>query len=115
MQPQYIVRPRAYARLRLLQYAQRRGKISYACRSHGVSRTYYYQWLARSRRLSIQEHALVKRVAQCHPHWGLYRLHFILTTARGFTRSGGGLYKGLKRLGLLRPAPPPQTPQIQAL
>jgi len=126
MQPQYIVRQRAYARIRLLQDAKRLGNISRACRRHGVSRTYYYKWRARydgtleslwdrsrrprghPRQLSAQEHALVKRVAQRHPRWGLYRLHFILRSAHGFTRSIGGLYKALKRLGFYAPARRPR-------
>ena len=35
MRPQYIVRQRAYARLRLLREANRLGNVTRACRRHG--------------------------------------------------------------------------------
>ena len=122
----YTRRQQAYARLRLLKDAQRRGNISEACRRHGVSRKTYYEWKGRydgtieslcnrssrphshPNQLTEAEHALVDRVARaktetdkygrkCTP--GLYRLHWLLRTYHGFTRSVGGLYKALKRLG----------------
>lgn len=119
MQPKYIARTQAHARLRLLKDAQRLGNVSEACRRHGVSRKTYYKWKARydgtieslmdrSRRphshpkqLSQAEHALIDRVARKKKNrrLGLYRLHWLLRTYHGFVRSVGGLYKALKRLG----------------
>ena len=131
MQPQYIARSQAYARRRLLQDAERLGNVSEACRRHRVSRKTYYKWKARydgtieslmddSRRpkrhpnqLSQQEQALIDRVARAKTETdkhgrkrtpGLYRLHWILCTYHDFTRSVGGLYKALKRLGFYAPA-----------
>jgi len=121
MQPHYIARQRAHARLRLLRDAQNMS-VTEACRKHGCSRTCYYKWrnrydgslqslMDRSRRphshprqLSEQEHALIRRVARQHSNYGLYRLHWLLDTHHGFTRSVGALYKALKRMGFYAPA-----------
>lgn len=117
MQPDYRLRQLAHARLRLLKDAERLGNVSEACRRHRVSRKAFYKWqgrydgtidslLDRSRRphshprqLCAKEHALVDRIARKHKRKGLYRLHWTLRTYHGFTRSVGGLYKALKRLG----------------
>ena len=117
MQPNYKLRQVAHARQRLLKDAERLGNVSEACRRHGVSRKTFYKWNARydgtieslmdeSRRprshpqqLTDDEHKLIDRVARKHKRAGLYRLHWILCTYHGFTRSVGGLYKALKRLG----------------
>lgn len=126
MPPDYIRRQQAHARHRLLEDAQRLGNVSEACRRHGVSRKSFYKWKRRydgttdslrdrSRKphshpnqLTQQEHALIARVAraktQTDKHGrkrtpGLYRLHWLLRSYHGFTRSVGGLYKALKRLG----------------
>lgn len=117
MLPDYTRRQQAHARLRLLNDAQALGNVSEACRRHGVSRNTFYTWKARydgtleslmdrSRRphrhpnqLTEDELALVDRVARKHHRAGLYRLHWILRTYHRFTRSVGGLYKALRRLG----------------
>ncbi|MCY3024451.1 MAG: IS481 family transposase [Planctomycetota bacterium] len=117
MQPDYKLRQLAHARLRLLKDAERLGNVSEACRRHGVSRKAFYKWKARydgtieslmdrSRRphshpqqLTHEEHKLIDRVARKHKRKGLYWLHWVLRTYHGFTRSVGGLYKALKRLG----------------
>ena len=130
MQPQYIARQQAHARLRLLKDAQNMS-VSEACRKHGYSRTCYYKWakrydgslqslMDRSRKphshpqqLSAEEHALINRVARAKSYTdkhgrkrtlGLYRLHWLLRVFHGFTRSVHGLYKALKRLGFYGPA-----------
>lgn len=117
MQPNYILRQHAHARLRLLQDAEKLGNVSRACRLYGVSRAYYYKWKARydgtveslmdrprrphshPNQLSSQENALVESVARQHKRWGLHRLYWFLRTYHAFTRSIGALYKALKRLG----------------
>jgi transposase InsO family protein len=93
---------------------------------HQVSRKTYYKWRRRydgtieslidqSRRphshpnqLTAQETALISRVAKQKTYTdkygrkrtpGLYRLHWLLRAYHGFTRSVGGVYKALKRLG----------------
>lgn len=121
MQPQYIARQRAYARLRLIKDAQRIG-VSEACRAHGISRTTYYKWaqrydgsveslIDRSRRphshpnqLTGQERALIRRIAKRHRKYGLHRLYFMLVTEHGLSRSVGAVYKELKRAGFYAPA-----------
>jgi len=131
MQPDYILRQRAYARLRLIKDAGRLGTVSEACRRHQVTRKTYYKWLKRydgtmeslmdrSRRpkshpkkLSEHLHALIKRVyqdkTQTDKHGnrrspGLYRLHWSLRTYHGFKHSVGAVYKALKRMGFYAPA-----------
>lgn len=131
MQPDYIRRRYAYARLRLIEAAQWLGNVSAACRLHRVSRKTYYKWLKRydgtieslmdrSRRprshpkkLSEQLHALIKRVYQDKTKTdkrgdrktpGLYRLHWTLRTYHGFAHSVGAVYKALKRMGFYAPA-----------
>jgi transposase InsO family protein len=117
MQPDYIRRQQAHARLRLLNDAQRLGNVSETCRLHGVSRKTFYKWQARydgtleslmdesrkprshPRQLTDNEHKLIDRVTRKHKRAGLYRLHWLLCTYHRFTRSVGGLYKALKRLG----------------
>ena len=117
MQPDYIRRQQAHARLRLLKDADRLGNVSAACRLHGTSRKSYYKWQGRydgtieslmdqsrrphshPRQLTEKEHKLIKRVARKHKREGLYRLHNLLCTFHRFTRSVGGLYKALKRMG----------------
>jgi transposase InsO family protein len=117
MQPDYIRRQHAHARLRLLKEADDRGNVSEACRLHGVSRKSFYKWRRRydgtieslmdqprkprshPRQLTSKEHALVDRVARKHKREGLYRLHNRLCTHHGFVRSVAGLYNALKRLG----------------
>lgn len=117
MQPNYILRQHAHARLRLLLDAKHLQNVSQACRLHGVSRASFYKWKARydgsveslmdrprrprshPRQLSTQEHALVEGVARKHKRWGLHRLYWFLRTYHAFTRSIGALYKALKRLG----------------
>jgi len=121
MQPKYIARQRAYARLRLIKDARRLG-ITEACSRHGFSRTCYYKWIKRydgsveslmdrSRRphshpnqLTEQERGLIKRIARRHRRYGLHRLYFTLVTEHGFTRSVGAVYKELKRTGFYAPA-----------
>jgi len=130
MQPQYIARQRAHARLRLLKAALTM-TVTEACRRHGVSRTCFYKWrdrydgsieslMDRSRRphshpnqLTESEHALIDRVARAKSYTdkrgrrrtpGLQRLHWLLRTYHGFVRSVHGLYKALKRLGFYAPA-----------
>ena len=126
MRPDYERRQQAHARLRLLQTAQELGNVTAACRLHGLSRCKYYKWKKRydgtleslmdrprtphshPKQLTAEEHALIARVAhqksytdkhgrRCTP--GLHRLHWLLCAYHGFTRSVGGLYKALKRLG----------------
>lgn len=117
MQPDYTRRQQAHARLRLLQDAERLGNVTEACRRHGISRKSYYKWKKRydgtieslvdqsrrpkshPRQLTDKEHKLIDRIARRHRKKGLYRLHWHLRTHHGFTRSVGGLYKALKRLG----------------
>ena len=125
MQPQYIARQHAHARLRLLKDAETM-TVTEACRRHGFSRTCFHKWrkrydgnieslMDRSRRphshpnqLTQDEHELIARVARskcytdkhgrkCIP--GLHYLQWLLSTYHGFVRSVGGLYKALKRLG----------------
>jgi len=121
MQPQYIARQHAYARLRLLQEADQLRNVAQACRRHQVSRQYYYKWKARydgtldslldrsrrphrhPRQLTTAEHDLVLRVARGHKTRGLYHLHYLLVTHHGFTRSVGAVYKALQRLGYYAP------------
>jgi transposase InsO family protein len=106
----------------LLTDAQQLRNVAAACRRHRTSRKTYYKWKQRydgsleslldqprtphshPRQLSAQEHALVARVARKHKTAGLYRLHWLLKTYHDFTRSVGGLYKALKRLGFYGPA-----------
>jgi len=131
MQPDYIRRQQAHARLRLLKDAQRLGNVSECCRLHQVSRKTFYKWRARydgaidslcdrSRRphshpsqLTAQETALISRVAKKKTYTdkhgrkrtpGLYRLHWVLRAYHGFKRSVGGVYKALKRTGFYGPA-----------
>ena len=117
MQPDYKRRQQAHARLRMLKDAKRLGNVSAACRQHRVSRKTFYKWRGRydgtveslmdqsrrphshPRQLTAKEHELVDRVARKHKREGLYRLHNLLCTHHRFTRSVGGLYKALKRLG----------------
>lgn len=133
MRPDYERRAQAHARLRLLKDAARLGNISEACRLHRRSRQCYYKWKNRydgtleslmdrprtpkshPNQLTEQEHELIDRVARGKSytdkhgrrhHPGLYRLHWLLVTYHGFTRSVGGLYKALKRLGYYAPAKP---------
>ncbi len=130
MQPQYIARQRAHARLRLIKDAMTMTVVE-ACRQHGCSRTCFYKWhkrydgsieslMDRSRRphshpnqLTQDEHELINRVARAKSYTdkhgrkrtaGLHRLHCLLRTVHGFVRSVGGLYKALKRLGFYGPA-----------
>jgi transposase InsO family protein len=131
MQLNYKLRQQAHARVRLLKDAERLGNVSKACRLHDTSRKSYYKWKARydgtveslmdrprtpkshPNQLTDQEHQLIDRVArdksytdkhgQRH-HPGLHRLHHLLVTHHGFTRSVGGLYKALQRLGYYAPA-----------
>lgn len=121
MQPQYIARQRAYARLRLIKDAHRVG-VTEACRAHGISRTTYYKWarrydgsveslIDRSRRphshpnqLTDHERALIRRIAKRHRKYGLHRLYFVLVTEHGLSRSVGAVYKELKRAGFYAPA-----------
>jgi transposase InsO family protein len=131
MQPDYIRRQRAYARLRLINDAQKLGNVSAACRLHCVSRKTYYKWLTRydgtidslmdrarrprshPRKLPEQLHALINRVYLDKTHTdkhgnrkapGLYRLHWMLCTYHGFAHSVGAVYKALKRMGFYAPA-----------
>lgn len=126
MRPHYERRAQAYARLRFLKFAQQVGNITAACRQSGWTRKTYYTWKKRydgtieslmdrprtphshPAQLTAQEHALVERVARQKSYTnkhgrrctlGLHRLHWLLCTFHGFTRSVGGLYKALKRLG----------------
>ena len=80
MQPDYSLRQRAYARLRLIKDAEHLGNVSAACRRHRISRKAYYKWLKRydgtieslmdrprtprshPKKLSAELHALIKRV-----------------------------------------------------
>jgi len=116
MRPDYELRRQAYARQRLLKDGPRLG-VTHACRLHRVSRKTYYKWRKRydgsvdslmdqprtprshPRQLTVKEHQLAQRVARKHKRAGLHRLHYILCTFHRFTRSVGGLYKALRRLG----------------
>ena len=133
MQPNYVLRQRAHARLRLLQTAELIGNVSAACRLYGISRKSYYKWKERydgsieslmdhSRRphshpkqLTAEDHALIHRVARQNSYTdkrgrlrtpGLYRLHWLLCTNHGFIHSVGAVYKALKRLGFYGRAKP---------
>ena len=125
MRPNYERRSQASARRRLLEDAAGLG-VTATCRLHRTSRKTFYKWKKRSdgtleslmdrprtphshpQQLSPEEHALVDRVARQKSYTdkqgrrctaGLHRLHWLLRTYHGFTRSVGGLYKALKRLG----------------
>ena len=116
MRPDYELRGQAYARRRLLKDGAQLG-VTRACRLHRISRRTYYKWRKRydgsieslmdrprtpkshPRQLTVKEHQLVQRIARKHKRAGLHRLHYILRTFHRFTRSVGGLYKALRRLG----------------
>lgn len=131
MQPDYILRKQAHARLRLLQEAESLGNVSQTCRRHGVSRKTYYKWKSRydgtveslmdqprtphshPRKLSAEQEELILRVARKHTKAdkrgkrrppGLYRLHRILCNHHNFEHSVGAVYKALKRAGFYAPA-----------
>lgn len=133
MQPDYIRRQHAHARLRLLQDAERLGNVCEACRQHRISRKSYYKWKHRydgtveslmdrprtphshPRKLSRELHDLILRVAKKHTKTdkhgnrrppGLYRLHQLLCAHHGFQHSVGAVYKVLKRAGFYAPAKP---------
>ena len=133
MQPNYIPRTVAHARLRMLKDAKRLGNVSEACRLHKVTRKTFYKWKKRydgtleslmdqsrrphshPRQLTDEEHALIDRVARSKTYtdihgkrrtMGLHRLHHHLCAHYGFTRSVGALYKALKRLGYYARAKP---------
>lgn len=126
MRRDYERRAQAHARLRFLQFVAQIGQVTAACRLCGWTRKTYYKWkrrydgtleslMDRPRRphrhphqLTAEEHALIDRLARqksytdkhgrrCTP--GLHRLHWLLCTYHGFTRSVGAVYKALKRLG----------------
>jgi transposase InsO family protein len=131
MQPDYILRQRAYARVRLIKDADRLGNVSAACRLHHVSRKSYYKWLRRydgtieslmdrprtphshPKKLSEEQHAVIKRVYESKTTTdkrgkrrlpGLHYLHWLLRTYHGFTCSVSAIYKALKRMGFYGPA-----------
>jgi len=131
MQPDYIRRQQAHARLRLIKDAEQSGNVSEACRRHRVSRKTYYKWLKRydgtsdslmdrprtprshPKKLSDGLHALIRRVynskTKIDKHGnrrppGLHRLHWLLCTYHGFKHSVCAVYKALKRMGFYGPA-----------
>lgn len=125
MPPQYSTMQSAYKRRRLFARAQACGSVSQACREFGLSRKTYYKWLRRYQFAGRQLAALQDRSRRPHRHprqarardqalicrlyrrrrWKghLTRFWHYLTTRRGVRLSVHGVWKVLRRAGLLEP------------
>jgi transposase len=114
------VQQAAYFRQRVVKEVLKGRSVAEAARRHRISRMSVYRWLQRydgtveslkekSHRPeghpnahSKQEYELVRRVRSANKGLGLVCLHMILQDRHGYSRSVSGLYKALKRQGLLR-------------
>lgn len=125
MPPQYSTRQMAYKRRRLLKRAAECGNVSQACREFGVSRKTYYKWQHRYQAGGRDLEALQDRSRRPHSHprrarkrdealicrlyrrrrWKgrLVRLWHYLSTKRGVRLSVHGVWKVLRRHGLIEP------------
>jgi transposase InsO family protein len=121
---QYNRQQLVWKRLRLFRRAQDCGNVSQACREFGVSRKTYYKWQARYTRAGGQRAALQDRSRRPHSHprqlrgaplkllrdharqrrWRkhLVRLWWHLKSRHALALSVSGLYKALRREGLLQ-------------
>lgn len=123
MPAKYIAQQMVWKRRRLLRRAQECRNVSQACREFGVSRKTYYKWRQRFEAGGRVPQALQdrSRKPKAHPcqarpeqvrlicayyrrrRWRkhLIRLWWHLRTRQGLTLSLAGMYKVLKRAGLL--------------
>jgi transposase len=122
---QYNFQQAVWKRRRLLRRAHQCGNVSQACREFGVSRKTYYKWQRRLQEAHGDQRALRDRSRRPHSHprqaspaqarlicryyrrrrWRkhLIRLWWHLKCQHGLTLSLTGVYRVLKRAGLLSP------------
>ncbi len=138
MQPKYSTKQMVFKRRRLLKRAAECGSVSQACREFGVSRKTYYKWLRRyeaggrdlealedrsrrpkthPRRARKRDEALICRLYRTRRWKGrLVRFWHYLSTKRGVKLTVHGVWKVLRRAGLIepqrkrRPKPKPYQP-----
>lgn len=125
MPPQYNPQQMVWKRLRLFRRARECRNISQACREFGVSRKTYYKWQHRLQAAGGDQQALRDRSRRPYSHprqarpaqvhlicryyrrrrWKkhLIRLWWHLKSRHGLTLSLTGVYRVLKRAGLLSP------------
>jgi transposase InsO family protein len=125
MPPKYSTKQMAYKRRRLLKRAAECGNVSQACREFGVSRKTFYKWRRRyeqagrdlvalqdhsrrphrhPRRVKPRQEALICRLYRKRRWKGrLVRFWHYLSTKRGVRLTVHGVWKVLRRAGLIEP------------
>jgi transposase len=128
----------AYFRQRVLKEVERGRSVADAARRNRVSRMSIYRWQKRydggmdslkekSHRphghpsmQSEEEYRMIRRVRGSNKGLGLVCLHMVLCEQHGYVRSVSGLYRAMKRLGLVKKkqrkkrhqAQPYETPKV---